>query len=93
LDYAVGSSIFEGEWVDRTPITYDATTGVEKNALDQFTKGKRVAAQCILLDILAMYLDHKARYHLANLPWNKMKFLGGNLAINAMRHKERKSNN
>jgi hypothetical protein len=40
-----------------------------------------------------MYLDHKARYHLANLPWNKMKFLGGNLAINAMRHKERKSKN
>jgi hypothetical protein len=74
LDYAFGSSIFEGESVDRTSITYDATTDVGKIILDWVTKGKRVAAQCIPLDIPAMGLDHKARYDLANLPWNKMKY-------------------
>jgi hypothetical protein len=61
LDYAFGLSIFEGEWVNRTSITYDATTDVGKIILDRFTKGKRVAAQCIPLDIPTMWLvDHKA---------------------------------
>ena len=40
------------------------------------------------LDIPAMCLDNKAKYDLNNLPWNKMKFLGGNIAFHAPRHKE-----
>lgn len=93
LDYALGSSVFEGSWVDRTPISYNATTGVGKILLDRFTKGKRVAAQCISLDIPAMCLDHKARFDLENLPWNKMRFSGGNIAIHAMRHKDNQTIN
>jgi hypothetical protein len=72
LDYACGSSVLEGGWVDRTPITYNATSGAGKIVLHRFTKGKRVAAQCIPLDISFMCLNHRARNDLANMPWKKI---------------------
>ncbi|EFX67030.1 hypothetical protein DAPPUDRAFT_115788 [Daphnia pulex] len=93
LDYALGSTIFEGEWVDRTPLNYSSAGISSKICLDRFTKAKRVAAQCLPLDIPSMCLDHKARYDLANMPWNKIKFMGGNIAIHGMRHKENQTIN
>lgn len=93
LYYALGSTMFEGEWVDRTPLTYSAAGVSSKVCLDRFTKAKRVAAQCLPLDIPSMCLDHKARYDLSNLPWNKIKFMGGNIALHGMRHKENQTIN
>ncbi|EFX81409.1 hypothetical protein DAPPUDRAFT_102497 [Daphnia pulex] len=61
--------------------------------LDRFQYGKRVAAQCIPLDIPAMCFDNKARYDLNNLPWNKIKFVGGEIALHSPRHKENQTIN
>ena len=58
--------------MDRTPITYNVTSRAGKIVLHRFTKGKRVAAQCIPLDIPFMCLNHRARYDLAKMPWNKI---------------------
>jgi hypothetical protein len=40
-----------------------------------------------------MCLDNKARYDLDNLPWKKIKFMGGQIAIHAPRHKENQTIN
>jgi hypothetical protein len=68
LDYACGSSVFEGGWVDRTQITYNVTSGAGKIVLHRFTKEKREAAHSFPLDIPSMCLNHRARNDLANMP-------------------------
>jgi len=94
LDYAFGGTTFEGPWLQRNDVTIDETKGTANfNVLDRFTMGKRVAANAIPLDIPSMCLDNKARFDLANMPWNKMKFVGGNIAVHAPRYKENQTIN
>lgn len=88
LDYAFDTSTFEGPWLQRNDWTIGETKRIVNfNVLDRFTMNKRVAANAILLNIASMCLDNKARYDLANMPWNKMKFIGGNIAVSTPRHK------
>ncbi len=73
IDYSYGSSIFEGHWAARGGKDYADTAADSKfPVLDRFKFAKRVAAQCIPLDIPAMCLDNKAKYDLNNVPWLKM---------------------
>ncbi len=71
----------------------DTTADALYNQLDGFLYAKRVAAQCIPLDIKAMCLDNKARFDLDNIPWNKCKFMGGSIQMLAPRHKENQTVN
>jgi hypothetical protein len=92
LDYAFGSSVFEGSWAKRIGAV-DSAVDATYNQLDRFLFAKRVAAQCIPLDIPAMCLDNKARFDLDNIPWLKCKFMGGSIQIHAPRHKENQTIN
>lgn len=52
-----------------------AQTDFAYNIIDRFKYSKRVAAQCIPLDIPSMRLDNKAKWEIANMPLNRIKFL------------------
>jgi hypothetical protein len=94
LDYAFDASALEGPCLQRNDWTIDETKGIVNfNVLDRFTMGKRVAANAIPLDIASICLDNKARYDSANIPWNKIKFIGGNIAVHKPRNKENQTIN
>jgi hypothetical protein len=57
MDFAYGKSVFEGQWKARTGFKGNSPSTF--NVLDRFPHHKRVAAQCIPLDIPSMCLDNR----------------------------------
>ena len=86
------SSEFASGWVKRviTNITEGSGTTITfKNEIcDPYTHSRRIAANCIPLDLPSMCLDGRAKQLINNMPITRLKFLGGKMAFQGLRFKE-----